>query len=125
MEYEALIVGLGLARKFEDTTLNITSDSQLLINQVNSTYAAKCPTMAKYFQKVQDLVIGLEKVELKQLSREDNGHADALTNLAYVVRLTDMRAIEIKFLMERSILESSEVLNVGEEELTWMKENVD
>lgn len=51
-KYKALIAARGLAKKFRATLLKIASDSQLVINQVNDTYAAKCPTMVKYSKKV-------------------------------------------------------------------------
>lgn len=50
-ENEALITRLGLAKKFGATTSKFLTDSQLIVNQVNDTYVAKCPTMAKYLKK--------------------------------------------------------------------------
>lgn len=33
VEYEVLITGLGLAKKFEETIIVVSSDSQLIVNQ--------------------------------------------------------------------------------------------
>lgn len=66
-------------------------------------YMVKCPTMAKYLKKVQELIFSFEKGELKQLSMEENSHADALANIALTVLFTNKRAIRVEFLAELSI----------------------
>ena len=50
-EYEALIASLCLARKLQVRNVNIFSDSQLLLNQVNDNYLARGEKMAAYLEK--------------------------------------------------------------------------
>lgn len=81
-EFEALIPLFGLPQKFGATSLKIVSDSELVVNQVNSSHVAKCPTMAEYMKKVKRLMKFFEKVELRQLPKDENSHADALANFS-------------------------------------------
>lgn len=88
----------GLAWKVRATSLKIANDSQLVVNQVNKTFAAKCLTMAEYLKKVQELMRSFEKVELKQLLRKENDHVNILANIASSVHLTGKRTIPMEFL---------------------------
>lgn len=59
-----------------------------------------CPTMANYLKKVHELLLDFEKLKLKQLQKEENNNADALTNIASVVHLIGKMAIPLEFLFE-------------------------
>lgn len=48
VEYEAIIVGLGIAKELGVQDLKIYSDSQLIIEQVNNNYKAWEESMIKY-----------------------------------------------------------------------------
>lgn len=50
-EYEALISGLGLTRRFGAISLKIFSDSKLVINQVNGSYAMKIKQWSLTFKR--------------------------------------------------------------------------
>ena len=63
-EYEAVIAGLNLAHSLEVNQLEVYSDSQLVVRQIEDTYEAKSETMILYLQKVRDL---LEKFVLVQV----------------------------------------------------------
>jgi ribonuclease HI len=52
-EYGALIAGLGLAEALKAYSLQVHSDSQLIVGQYQGTYEAKDPTMILYFEKVK------------------------------------------------------------------------
>ena len=51
-EYEALIIGIKLAKELRTPTLQVFSDSQLVVGQVNGECEAKDPSMIKYLAKV-------------------------------------------------------------------------
>ena len=53
-EYEAVIAGLNLAHSLEVDQLEVHSDSQLVVRQIEDTYEAKSETMVIYLQKVRD-----------------------------------------------------------------------
>ena len=50
-EYEAVIVGLNLAHSLEVDQLEVYSDSQLVVRQIEDTYEAKSETMILYLPK--------------------------------------------------------------------------
>ncbi|GJU87334.1 ribonuclease H-like domain-containing protein [Tanacetum coccineum] len=50
-EYEALLVGLRIAQEMEITKVAIFIDSQLVVNQIKGTYAAKQLSIKSYLQK--------------------------------------------------------------------------
>ncbi|GKD50775.1 reverse transcriptase domain-containing protein, partial [Tanacetum coccineum] len=54
-EYEALIVGLNIAKQMGVKNLQANVDSQLVANQVNGTYVAKENDMVRYLEKVIDI----------------------------------------------------------------------
>ena len=55
-KYEAVIVGLNLAHSLEVDQLEVYSDSQLVVRQIEDTYEAKSGRMILYLQKVRDLL---------------------------------------------------------------------
>ena len=55
-EYEAVIASLNLAHSLEVDQLEVYSDSQLVVRQIEDTYEAKSENMILYLQKVCDLL---------------------------------------------------------------------
>ena len=55
-DYEAVIAGLNLAHSLEVDQLEVCSDSQLVVRQIEDTYEAKSGRMILYLQKVRDLL---------------------------------------------------------------------
>ena len=55
-EYEALIAGLKLAKEVKVESLDIFSDSQLVVCQINEEYQAREEKMAVYLHKAQELL---------------------------------------------------------------------
>lgn len=58
---------------------------------------------------------GFDKVEMKQLPRKENDHADALANVASIVCLACKKAKLVEFLLGKSISKNLEVSNVEDE----------
>ena len=56
VEYEAIIVGLNLAHYMEADQLEICSDSQLVVKQIEDSYEAKGEKMILYLKKVRELL---------------------------------------------------------------------
>ena len=52
VEYEAVIVGLNLAHSMEVDQLEICSDSQLVVKQIEDSYEARVEKMILYLKKV-------------------------------------------------------------------------
>ena len=55
-EYEAVIAGLNLAHSMEVDQLEVCSDSQLVVKQIEDTYEAKGEKMILYLKKVRELL---------------------------------------------------------------------
>jgi len=81
-EYEALIVGMLLAKEMGARSLLAKSDSQLVIGQVTGEYQAKDPQMAAYLRYVEVLKRAFTAFELVHVPREQNARADLLAKLA-------------------------------------------
>ncbi|XP_071926220.1 uncharacterized protein [Coffea arabica] len=81
-EYEALIVGMEIARKLGVRSIKVYSDSQLIVNQVWGSYEVKEGTMRKYVAKTRELKGLFEQFALEQIPRSQNKRADALSKLA-------------------------------------------
>ena len=75
-EYEAVIVGLNLAHSLEVDQLEVHSDSQLVVRQIEDTYEARSEKMVLYLQKVRDLLQKFVSVQIKYVPRAENSRAD-------------------------------------------------
>ena len=71
-EYEAVIAGLNLAHSLEVDQLEVYSDSQLVVRQIEDTYEAKSERMILYLRKVRDLFKKLVLVQVKHVPRAEN-----------------------------------------------------
>ncbi|XP_073112333.1 uncharacterized protein [Elaeis guineensis] len=83
-EYEALVAGLKLALELEIDRLQVFSDSQLIVGQTKGEFETQDPTMAKYRQKVKDLVAPFGYFGISHIPRAKNARADALSRLCDV-----------------------------------------
>ena len=81
-EYEVVIAGLNLAHSLEVDQLEVYSDSQLVVRQIEDTYEAKSERMILYLQKVRDLLKKFVLVQVRHVPKEENSRADALAKLA-------------------------------------------
>jgi ribonuclease HI len=69
-EYEALLIGLCVAKALGATTLKVQSDSQLVVGQVNGEFEAKEDRMTKYLSFVRDAITRFNDVDIVQIPRE-------------------------------------------------------
>ena len=102
-EYEAVIAGLNLAHSLEIDQLEVYSDSQLVVRQIEDTYEAKSETMILYLQKVRDLLKKFVLVQIKHVPRAENSRADALEKLATASQEDLGRSTVVEYLAEPSI----------------------
>ena len=80
-EYEVVIAGLNLAHSMEADQLEVCSDSQLVVRQIEDTYEAKSEKMVLYLKKVRDLLKKFVLVQVRHIPKAENSRADALQNL--------------------------------------------
>ena len=102
-EYEAVIAGLNLARSLEVDQLEVCSDSQLVVRQIEDTYEAKSGRMILYLRKVSDLLKRFVLVQVKHVPRVENSRANALAKLATTSQEDLSSSTPIEYLAEPSI----------------------
>lgn len=87
-EYEAVIFALKKTKALygkkivKNAEIEIRSDSELLIKQLNAQYKILEPKIQSLFLKVWNLKIDFKKIKFVALSREKNKKADKLVNQA-------------------------------------------
>ncbi|KAL5548928.1 hypothetical protein UlMin_004159 [Ulmus minor] len=118
-EYEALLAGLRLAKEVSARHLLIYSDSQLIVNQVNSEYQAKGEKMAFYLEKAKELLGQFDTVTITQIPRNENTNADALARLATGLEDSLLKTVPLEILDEPSIDKHQQVDAISDKP-TWM-----
>ena len=81
-EYTALIYALQEALILGLKDIVIHSDSELLVKQLTGEYKVKNPSLKTYREQFLHLKTGFDKVEIKQIGREENKETDKLANQA-------------------------------------------
>jgi len=96
-EYQAVIFAL---KKFkavfgkkiaEVSEVEIRSDSELLVNQMNGKYKLENEKIQKFFIEIWNLKIDFESVKFKAIPREKNREADALVNEALDAQMSNQK----------------------------------
>ncbi|GJU82308.1 reverse transcriptase domain-containing protein [Tanacetum coccineum] len=119
-EYEALLAGLRIAQEMEIAKVAIFLDSQLLVNQIKGTFAAKQTSIKDYLQKVKTEIRGFKEYTVEHIRRNQNKKADALSKLASMTFEHLTKEVLVEVLTKRSI-EEKEVLKVDmQERKSWM-----
>ena len=80
-EYSALIKGIKACLDYKIYHINIFSDSELVVNQVNGKYKLKDPKMIKLHAEVAKLCSELESWTISHVPREQNEEADHLSKI--------------------------------------------
>lgn len=78
-EYRAVIVALERALKLGARQVQIYSDSQLIVRQINGQYRVKKPSLKSVYQQVKQLTSQLNDFTIEHIPREQNSEADKLT----------------------------------------------
>lgn len=79
-EYTALVEGLTLATELGVKTLQVFSDSELMVKQMNGEYKVKNDDLRSLYEKACALRRGFERVTLAHVRREQNKRADQIGN---------------------------------------------
>lgn len=87
-EYQAIVFGLKKLRqllgkeKSKRTTLEVKSDSQLIVSQLNGVFKIKEMSLGKYFIEIWNLKQEFAGVIFTHIPREKNAIADRVLNEA-------------------------------------------
>ena len=69
VEYEAVIAGLNLTHSMEVDQLEVCSDSQLVVKQIEDSYEARGEKMILYLKKVRELLKRFVRVQIIHIPR--------------------------------------------------------
>ena len=81
-EYKALLEGISMIQKLGGKSINMFSDSRLVMGQVNGELEARNERMQEYLVQVKRLQARFNYFSLTHISKSGNTHADSLTTLA-------------------------------------------
>lgn len=81
-EYQALIAALEYALAHQHARVQIYSDSELLVRQVEGRYRVKHPGLKLLYERAMKLARQLEAFRVTHVPREQNREADRLANRA-------------------------------------------
>lgn len=85
-EYNALLLGLSMAKKIGAKELNVYLDSELVVKQIKGEYRVKNSEIKPLHQKVLKIFREFDKINIMHIPRELNGDADLLANQAIDLR---------------------------------------
>jgi len=82
-EYEAILVGLSLAREVGVKTLTCKTDSKLTVGHLYDEFQIKDPILLQYYHMVRAVIqSAFERVRIEHIPRTNNIRADILSKLA-------------------------------------------
>ena len=79
-EYTALVEALDHSHKLGLRRLDVFSDSELLVKQMNGEYRVKNPDLKALYDEARALMRDFERVQFTHVRREFNRRADELCN---------------------------------------------
>ncbi len=81
-EYMGLLAALRYALEHGYGALEVVSDSELLVRQINGQYKVRHPVLLELYQQAKALIRKLEWFKIGHVRREKNRDADKLANQA-------------------------------------------
>lgn len=81
-EYRAIIAALEEATRLGAKQVDISSDSQLVVRQINGEYRVKKAALKPLYQQVKKLQSSLDGSTITHIPRQQNKEADNLANKA-------------------------------------------
>lgn len=81
-EYRAIIAALEHAIRLGAKQIEMRSDSELVVRQINGRYRVKNASLKPLYQQVKHLQNQLEGFTITHIPREQNVEADSLANIA-------------------------------------------
>lgn len=119
-EYEAILVGLRLAKEIQVKRLVINSNFQLVVSQTNDNFLVKDKSMTTYLKLVLEFIPTFKRFELTQILRSENAYTNALSRLASDKDSELLMMVPIEHFPKRSTSKDEEVMWV-EDTSPWMK----
>jgi ribonuclease HI len=79
-EYRALLLALERAESLGYADIEIYSDSELLVRQIQGRYQVKHPVLKALYAEAKDRIEGFRGFGIQHVPREQNAEADAQAN---------------------------------------------
>ncbi len=89
-EYQALLHGLRFAISRGASRVEVFSDSELLVRQIEGRYRVKHPGLQPLHREAVGLLARFERSRVAHVPRERNAEADALANRAVDERASNL-----------------------------------
>jgi ribonuclease HI len=125
-EYEAVIAGLGLALELGAKSVEIWSDSQVIVGHIRGKFEAKGERMRKYLTKVQSMKASFQKFSITKIPLEDNEKADHMARIASSENTEiEENQENIRSMRHSSISDEASAITSVEEVSDWRKEIID
>ena len=112
-EYEALVVGLDLAKAAGATSIVIYCDSQVITNQINGDYECKGERMKLYLDQVKKRIDDLQ-AKIIQIPRGENEQANRLAKVASTEHMITHGNV-LSFVQISQLIDLSNVQEIGSE----------
>jgi ribonuclease HI len=81
-EYMGLLAALQYALEHGQRALEVVSDSELLVRQINGRYKVRNPNLLELYKQAKSLIAKLDWFRIGHVLRGKNKEADALANRA-------------------------------------------
>jgi probable phosphoglycerate mutase len=81
-EYSGLLAALAWALDNEVSDLEVVSDSELMVKQMNGKYRVKSPKLKPLFDEARSRAGKLDSFRIRHVLRHENTDADRLANRA-------------------------------------------
>ena len=107
-KYEALMIGLKIARKLGASHLQVFCDSQFVANQISGEYQARDERISAYLTIAWSLLAEFDSIHVAQIGRQHNSHIDILAKLATTLESDIQRTVCIETL-DRPSFQNQEV----------------
>ncbi|XP_026429022.1 uncharacterized protein LOC113324984 [Papaver somniferum] len=104
VEYEAIVHSLRIIIiEMGITDVRLTSDSQLVIRQIELEYNVYDDTLSAYMALVQTLASQISSIKFRHLCRKYLRHADALAYISSMMKYESVKDIKVTRVYEPSI----------------------
>nr|GEU42541.1 reverse transcriptase domain-containing protein [Tanacetum cinerariifolium] len=101
-EYEAMLVGLCMARKMKVQNIDIQVDSKLVASQINGSYVASNTNMIKYLDTTKECIAEFKTFAIQNIPKNLNQKADILSKLVTHAFDHLTKKVLVEVLAERS-----------------------
>jgi len=81
-EYAALLVALEYAAAFDSGSLQVYSDSEVVVRQISGSYSCQSAALRDIYSACMALIEGLQHFAISHIRREQNAGADRLAKEA-------------------------------------------